>query len=218
MFRTALLIAAFATAVVAPISATPAAAVTVTLNLTGIVADTTTNNFTFGGYQFQSGTLLLTGFTPFTLDAGDVIDATVTLDGAFVVPASIATPSYAQFLGFNLEGPTSPVFASTTGSLLLSGLVGDLPNPTPAGCGNCTSFLGGRAFGDAFSFTGLTGGGSIDTLDAPRLIDSISISYQVNPGVAPAVPEPATWALLLGGFGLTGVAARRRRALPVRAA
>ena len=34
-------------------------------------------------------------------------------------------------------------------------------------------------------------------------------------GVAPpgGVPEPAIWALLLGGFGVVGVAARRR--LPV---
>ncbi len=210
MFRTAMLVVAFA--------AMPVEAATITLNLTGSVASTTVNNFRFGGYDFQSGFLALTGFTPFTLDAGDIIDATVTLDGAFVVPAQVIAPGYAQFVGFNLDGPVSPAFATTTGSLLLTGLVGDLPNPTLAGCGNCTSFIGGREFGGSFSFTGLTGGGTIDTLDVARLIDSISISYQVNVGVSPAVPEPATWALLLGGFGLTGVAARRRRALPVRAA
>ena len=32
-----------------------------------------------------------------------------------------------------------------------------------------------------------------------------------------AVPEPATWALMLGGFGLAGVALRRRRELGVAA-
>jgi hypothetical protein len=31
-----------------------------------------------------------------------------------------------------------------------------------------------------------------------------------------AVPEPATWAMLLGGFGLAGAALRRRAAKPVR--
>jgi hypothetical protein len=34
----------------------------------------------------------------------------------------------------------------------------------------------------------------------------------ITPGGG-AVPEPATWAMLLAGFGLVGVSARRRRAL-----
>ena len=32
-------------------------------------------------------------------------------------------------------------------------------------------------------------------------------------GVSPGVPEPATWSLLIGGFGLAGAALRRRRAM-----
>jgi len=34
----------------------------------------------------------------------------------------------------------------------------------------------------------------------------------ISDGAGAAVPEPATWALMIGGFGMVGFAARRRRA------
>ena len=50
--------------------------------------------------------------------------------------------------------------------------------------------LGGGSFTKSFDYKGGGGGG----------------------GGHGAVPEPASWALMIGGFGLTGVALRRRRA------
>ncbi|MBS0360963.1 MAG: PEPxxWA-CTERM sorting domain-containing protein [Proteobacteria bacterium] len=38
-------------------------------------------------------------------------------------------------------------------------------------------------------------------------VDNVSLT-----SVAPGVPEPASWALMIGGFGLAGAALRRRRA------
>lgn len=37
-------------------------------------------------------------------------------------------------------------------------------------------------------------------------------AYQLRAGAAPGVPEPASWALMLGGFALLGTATRRRPA------
>ena len=37
-----------------------------------------------------------------------------------------------------------------------------------------------------------------------------------NPGSGSTVPEPATWALMIGGFAMVGVGARRRRGAAIR--
>jgi hypothetical protein len=43
-------------------------------------------------------------------------------------------------------------------------------------------------------------------------IDQCDASFQVTGGTAGAVPESATWAMMIGGFGMVGGAMRRRRA------
>jgi hypothetical protein len=47
----------------------------------------------------------------------------------------------------------------------------------------------------------------------PLAFDNIVVS---SPADTPAVPEPATWALMLVGFGLTGAALRRRAKMAVQ--
>jgi hypothetical protein len=49
----------------------------------------------------------------------------------------------------------------------------------------------------------------------PGFAGASDYSIELSPGVAnalPGVPEPAAWTMMLTGFGLLGLAARRRRA------
>ena len=83
--------------------------------------------------------------------------------------------------------------------------------------------LGGTAFGPAFvdatafGYTVFSG-----TVVAPTSGATLSFSFRQDPSfwsfddaslsaASGAVPEPATWALMIGGFAMTGFAARRRR-------
>jgi hypothetical protein len=56
----------------------------------------------------------------------------------------------------------------------------------------------------ALSFSGLTG---------PYTVTGGDFNASVTGTFAGAVPEPATWAVLIAGFGMVGFAARRRRSL-----
>jgi len=40
---------------------------------------------------------------------------------------------------------------------------------------------------------------------------STGVAFEFDNFAAAAVPEPAAWAKMIGGFGLVGAAARRRR-------
>ncbi len=85
-------------------------------------------------------------------------------------------------------------------------------------CGNCTSLYLSNTFAyvlptalegtfDQFAVT-LTAGPSPVTLTQAN---ALLRAFPPTPPVVPSIPEPATWATLLAGFGLVGLASRSIR-------
>jgi hypothetical protein len=81
-------------------------------------------------------------------------------------------------------------------------------NGTGTLLGSITASFGGPNYSaETFSLTGLSGAQSFGFNAATRgntWFDNFSATVA-------AVPEPANWALMIGGFGFAGAAARRRR-------
>ena len=111
---------------------------------------------------------------------------------------------------------SSIIYTFTPGDVI--GSLGGCPN---AYCGNPTAPYSGQNSGEPYAFVNVffTGG---DTYDRIRFFESpANGNYESDnhtvgyfkeiTGIT--VPEPATWAMLISGFGMVGFAARRRRAL-----
>lgn len=92
------------------------------------------------------------------------------------------------------------------------------PDPVGRGGGNqsfaplggalrANSFAGNQADDTCDDFS--TSGGRRYSLELPRIEDGAVVFSR--PAPAPAVPEPAAWAMLITGFGLVGAGLRRRR-------
>jgi microcystin-dependent protein len=59
---------------------------------------------------------------------------------------------------------------------------------------------------------GFTVGELLGERDTTLTVNQLAPHSHSLADVSPGVPEPASWALMIGGFGLAGVALRRRRA------
>ena len=190
------------------LSAMPAKAATVILNLTGTVSQGNYSSQDSGGLHFDQWVLSLTGLNPgnaVTVSNGDIINASIQLDQVFTIPASDVFTSFAFFLnGTNFP----PVDTATAGNTAF--FTGATAGPSgPGGGSTHGALVNGVDFfppnNGAISFDRVQSNFTITNLSQPATVDGSLITYsRVRP-----LPEPHTLALLLGGMGVLGV--RRKR-------
>lgn len=153
-----------------------------------------------------------------TLGAGDTLDMTITFDGG--VSLQLANEDGLWPLLLSETGPGADLQVS--GTLEFLGASGNI-KAGPLAFAESNAFVHiGKFFNsnlyrlDAapIIFSGIRQIITIngDDLGAKRDYQRIALTFFTgNVSVAPGIPEPATWAMMVGGFVLAGAAVRRRR-------
>ncbi len=140
------------------------------------------------------------GFAPFESLVGE---ARFELTGVGSISlVSIDTVVFDRFQGYS---SSFRVYDLDYGLIFDSGQV-DLPEFDFA-----TIALSGTSTSGLILQWGAPNQGGFETFGSDQGIDTLVFELDVVVTPKPVVPEPATWAMLVLGFGVVGAAARRRR-------
>ena len=181
--------------------------------LTGTAGGFSHSQTDFSGLHFEQFSQALD--SPdfgFTVSQGDTVNTTVTFDGLVTIPASMVRTDLVQYLsGSSFPGVNTQV--TGTYNFFNGASLVETFSFTSSTFGGLASFSAVFPPGNhAFTFDSFTDNFDVTTLSAPGTIDRSSFTYSLVSAL-PGIPEPATWALMISGFGLAGMALRRRRVI-----
>ena len=196
----------FAAALAAAMLATPAAATVHTLSLNGTVNSGSPATVVFQGRRFDFVTFSLSGFSPLTLAVGDTVNATISFDQSLTVPGANLFNGADFFLIDTLGGPFTSTETLGTTDLLLGGTTVLSQNGGSATSNGVANGYFGFS-GASFSFDTMISSFTVTALSEPTLNVDTALGRYFT---ANAVPEPASWAMLIIGFGLVGAMQRKR--------
>lgn len=153
-------------------------------------------NFYSYRIEFADDEGVQTGSTLVIYDFAGYVDGSITAGGAPGISVSTEPSSALPSFGFTDDPSiTNLVFTYNGPTLDVGG----------------AQFSG---FGAASIFSGVTlDGFSALTVKVAGDAEGTIVASQGGVGVPAAIPEPGTWALMIGGFGLVGASLRRRTAL-----
>jgi hypothetical protein len=197
------------------LAAGAAQAVTTTITYTDRVAFLAASGpATFEGFEGSGGGVASQSFGAFTVSESGGTSNKVYLDNF----AGVTEGSQAANIEDNGASIFNIVFSSSIKSLGFDFVTNDDTIVTIGGATSMTlNLLAGipTFFGitNADGFTTLT----FDPSGAPSAIgvDALAYSGSLTSVVSPA-PEPATWAMMIFGFGITGAAMRRKSTVATR--
>ena len=211
----------FVTATAFVALASPANAATVLIDLsaatTGTVVTGTNATFAqrFAGQTVVGASLTGTPTNPLSLSAAGTISVTSFNPG--VSPASnslLSQPGNVAPLSV-LLGSLANSFTFTMGSSDSGSTIDVRPFDANGGLTGSTTVIMASGY-NVYSLTGL---GNFKGLSFLNNNDPAGVRFQnmsfESVAIGGAVPEVATWAMMLAGFGLVGMAARRRHRVAV---
>jgi hypothetical protein len=179
------------------------------LNLAGDAANFFSYQIVSGGLKFDGKFLPLTGLdasNAITVSQGDEIVSTVAMSSAYTIPTSVVRTDLLQYF----TGSSFPAGDTGVNGSFTFYLAGAVVNTFSYGSSTSNQLASFAAVfppnNTAFTFDSFSNDLIISNLGAPATLDGAAFNF----ALVSNAPEPATWAMMLAGFGALGLAGYRR--------